>query len=277
MDSFEQARQLFLEGLACLGSNDLEGADARFSGSLQLLPDRPSTLTNRAAVRLRLGRLDEAEADARRAVAIDDRYADAWLNLALIALERGDTDAAAGHLQTLTWLDRVDREVFKLLAQELRGGLRPQLDGSLPLTGRLMATFRQAKVQLLLLPLPGRAVPASAPQERRQPKRDRSHTPPQTPLGQRKAARKAAARSSPQQPSEGGKPRQAPASSGPRMPEGLRGKAAADDRGNGICYGFNLGTCKESQVVPGQSCTRGRHACANPGCFGTHPVSKCSR
>ncbi|MCX7196782.1 MAG: hypothetical protein NTW37_01965, partial [Proteobacteria bacterium] len=98
MDSFEQARQSFLEGLACLGRNDLDGAESRFSDSLERLPDRPSTLTNRAAVRLRLRRLEEAEADALRAVAIDDRYAEAWLNLALIALERGDHEAAAGDL-----------------------------------------------------------------------------------------------------------------------------------------------------------------------------------
>lgn len=130
MDSFEQARQLFLEGLACLGSNDLEGADARFSGSLQLLPDRPSTLTNRAAARLRLGRLDEAEADARRAVAIDDRYAEAWLNLALIALERGDTGAAAGHLQTLTWLDRKHHQGWLLSARvrDLQGRFEDAAD-----------------------------------------------------------------------------------------------------------------------------------------------------
>ena len=117
MDSFEQARQSFLEGLACLGRNDLDGAESRFSDSLERLPDRPSTLTNRAAVRIRLGRLDEAEVDARRAVAIDDRYAEAWLNLALIALERGDTDAAASHLQTLVWLDRNHHQGWLLSAR----------------------------------------------------------------------------------------------------------------------------------------------------------------
>ncbi len=117
MDSFEQARQLFLDGLACLGRNDLQAADARFSASLEHLPDRPSTLTNRAAVRLRLGRLDDAEADAARAVAIDPAFADAWLNLALIALERKDADAATGHLQSLLWLDRKHHQGWLLSAR----------------------------------------------------------------------------------------------------------------------------------------------------------------
>ena len=117
MDSFEQARQSFLEGLACLGRNDLEGAESRFSGSLELLPDRPSTLTNRAAVRLRLGRLDEAEADARRALTVDERFADAWLNLALVALERSDTDGAASHLQALLGLDGKHHQGWMLSAR----------------------------------------------------------------------------------------------------------------------------------------------------------------
>ena len=130
MDSFEQARQLFLEGLSCLGRGDPEGAESRFSGSLELLPDRPSTLTNRAAARLRLGRLEEAEADARRAVTVDDRYTEAWLNLALIALERGDTDAAASHLQTLVWLDRNHHQGWLLSARvrDLQGRFEDAAD-----------------------------------------------------------------------------------------------------------------------------------------------------
>ena len=130
MDSFEQARQLFLDGLACLGRNDLQAADARFSASLEHLPDRPSTLTNRAAVRLRLGRLDEAECDARRAAAVDPAFADAWLNLALIALDRRDPEAAAAHLQTLLALDGNHAHAWLLSARvrDLQGRLADAAD-----------------------------------------------------------------------------------------------------------------------------------------------------
>ncbi|MCE2947911.1 MAG: tetratricopeptide repeat protein [bacterium] len=130
MDSFEQARQLFLDGLACIGREDLQAAEICFTESLEHLPDRPSTLTNRAAVRLRLGRLDEAEADAARAVAIDSAFADAWLNLALIALERRDPDTAAAHLQTLLWLDRKHHQGWLLSARvrDLQGRLDDAAD-----------------------------------------------------------------------------------------------------------------------------------------------------
>lgn len=121
MDRLEQARQLFLEGLACLARQDLEGAEARFSASLEQLPDRPSTLANRAAVRLRLGRLDEAEADARRATTVDPRHAEAWLNRSLVAVARGDAAEAAAHLSALLAVDPRHGQGWLLLARVHEG------------------------------------------------------------------------------------------------------------------------------------------------------------
>ena len=47
------------------------------------------------------------------------------------------------------------------------------------------------------------------------------------------------------------------------MPLQLRGGTPIDAEGKSICYGFNLGTCKD------KNCKRGRHVCCKPGCFST--------
>jgi predicted TPR repeat methyltransferase len=58
--SFEQAREQFLAGLAALERGELDAADAAFGASLVLLPGRPSTLLNLAAVRVARRRHAEA-------------------------------------------------------------------------------------------------------------------------------------------------------------------------------------------------------------------------
>lgn len=61
MDSrFEQARDLFLEGVAHYEAGRLPQAEQKFAGALALVPGRPSVLTNLGAVRLKLGRVEEA-------------------------------------------------------------------------------------------------------------------------------------------------------------------------------------------------------------------------
>ena len=49
---------------------------------------------------LSLGRLDEAEAELRRALEMDDRLSDAWYNLALLFEERGDGSGAIEAYET---------------------------------------------------------------------------------------------------------------------------------------------------------------------------------
>jgi hypothetical protein len=60
------------------------------------------------------------------------------------------------------------------------------------------------------------------------------------------------------------------------MPADLSGKAAATPDGRRLCFGYNLGTCR-SNTKDGQRCNRGFHLCCNPGCFGPHPLAKCTR
>ena len=169
---------------------------------------------------------------------------------------------------TLTQLERVDKEVFRLLAQALRGGLRPADDGGLPLTDLLATTLEKPGVQLLLMPLPTRAADRPAPKANNKRKRSPSERPAQ---GGRNQSKKKQNKPTPRRPAP------APGRPGPAMPKGLVGKAATDPHGSRICFGFNLGTCKETNVQPGQSCPRGKHVCATPGCFGPHPTTGCTK
>lgn len=76
--SFEAAKQHFLQGLAELRQGALKEAEASFEASLALMPDRPSTLTNLASVRLSLGKPGEALKPLEKACALDDANAKAW-------------------------------------------------------------------------------------------------------------------------------------------------------------------------------------------------------
>ena len=55
------------------------------------------------------------------------------------------------------------------------------------------------------------------------------------------------------------------------LPEGLRyqGASAWNKKGNKTCYGFNLGTCTDS------NCQKGDHSCIIFKCGGDRPVGKC--
>ena len=78
MDStLEQARTLFLEGVADYEAGRLEQAERKFAGALALAPGRPSVLTNLAAVTLKLGRPDDALVLLQEALAKEPGNAEA--------------------------------------------------------------------------------------------------------------------------------------------------------------------------------------------------------
>ena len=115
MDTFEQAKALFCEGLQLLQASNAQGAEWQFTRALELLPERVSTLNNLSAAKLKLGKFAEAEALARRALAAGDPSPEAWSNLglALSALGR-HAEALQAHERALAcqptysqaWLNR---------------------------------------------------------------------------------------------------------------------------------------------------------------------------
>ncbi|MGZ4972020.1 MAG: tetratricopeptide repeat protein [Limisphaerales bacterium] len=83
MNDFETAKQFFLQGLQLVQVNDLTAAEAMFTRSLEILPQRLSTLNNLAAVKIKMAKFSEAEEFARKAIALDDNSPEAWSNLGL--------------------------------------------------------------------------------------------------------------------------------------------------------------------------------------------------
>lgn len=75
--TFEQARTFFLEGVQHYEAGRLALAERKFAAALSLVPGRPSVLTNLGAVRLKLGRAEEALALLQEAVALDPANAEA--------------------------------------------------------------------------------------------------------------------------------------------------------------------------------------------------------
>src|SRR5471030_675590 len=92
MDDFETAKQFFIEGLQLLEANNLQAAEIKFANSLEIVPDRVSTLNNLSAIKIKLEKFAEAEEFARRAIALEDQSPEAWSNLgiALAKMERYD-------------------------------------------------------------------------------------------------------------------------------------------------------------------------------------------
>lgn len=84
MSNFELAKNFFLEGLSDLESRRYEDAEIKLRRSLELLPDRVSTLTNLSAALIRLQKYADAEFFLKKIISLDPGAAEAWLNLGLI-------------------------------------------------------------------------------------------------------------------------------------------------------------------------------------------------
>lgn len=103
-------------GLADLAEGDVEGALARFEAALDDDPGWAQAHYGRALALRSRGRLEAAEASARRATEAREGYAAAGALLAVIRRERGDEAGAAAAEEALREEDRDPEE----LTAELR-------------------------------------------------------------------------------------------------------------------------------------------------------------
>jgi predicted TPR repeat methyltransferase len=87
MNNFEIAKEFFLEGCALLEAENYSQAEYKFKQSLEIMPDRASTLTNLSATQLKLKKYSEAKAAADKAILIESENSQAYLNLGLIEKE----------------------------------------------------------------------------------------------------------------------------------------------------------------------------------------------
>lgn len=90
----EQARTLFLEGVAHYEAGRLAEAERRFAAALALAPGRASVLTNLGAVKLRLGRAGEALPLLQQALAQEPDNAEALGHCGTALAELGHPEQA---------------------------------------------------------------------------------------------------------------------------------------------------------------------------------------
>ena len=109
MIDFEKAKHFFIEGLKAVEKKDFQDAENQFTRSLELIPDRVSTLNNLSAIKNRLKKFQEAEALARKAVGLECTSQEAWLNLGI----------ALGNLENLEGLDKLE-EILRACEQALK-------------------------------------------------------------------------------------------------------------------------------------------------------------
>ncbi len=121
---------------------EIHAAKEEYGEALEVLAGLEATGEERAPARnlkgqclLSLGRLDEAEAELRLALEMDDQLSDAWYNLALLFEERGDGSRAIEAYETrLEMAPRDFRSHFNVA----------KLYGAMGDPGRMEASFRSA-------------------------------------------------------------------------------------------------------------------------------------
>ena len=96
MNTFEAAKDLFMQGVGHLSEGEWTAAEACLRESLRLMPDRPSTLNNLAAALIKQGKFDDARPLVDQARAIDPAAPQVWLNQGLILNAQGAFNAAVG-------------------------------------------------------------------------------------------------------------------------------------------------------------------------------------
>ena len=94
MNNFELARDYFLDGCSFFEAEDFSQAENNFIKSLELIPDRVSTLTNLSAAQLKLKKYSEARAAAQKAISRESDSSEAYLNLGLIELDLKNFESA---------------------------------------------------------------------------------------------------------------------------------------------------------------------------------------
>ena len=94
MQHLELAKKLFLEGYDLLQSGKFLQAEDKLKQSLNLCPNRASTLTNLSVALLKSKKIDEAKSITENLVIIDPGNAEAYLNLGLINIFLKDIKSA---------------------------------------------------------------------------------------------------------------------------------------------------------------------------------------
>ena len=149
---------------------------------------------------------------------------------------------------------RADRAAFLYMSERMTT-LKRNAVGELPLDVLLPNVLIQPTVAFHLLPLSGSTSKASSSSKAPATERRRSRTPVR-----------------PQPKNKGkGKGKTKKGARGPNVPSALIGKALETPQKKRLCWSFNLPNgCNAAK--PGDTCPKGLHVCAEPGCFKHHSL-----
>ena len=158
-----------------------------------------------------------------------------------------------------------DREMWTLLAEKCRRGLKLDSAGKFLFEEELKMLFHAPAVAYMLLPLP-----TAVTSQKKRKGGDGNKGDDSRPLKKQKGAGKGQDKSRKKE----GKGSRAvgdlkPGATFEQIPE-LKG-CWIKVRGDVVCPKYDLGTCPEDKdVKPGDSCSRGKHCCCFPKCFALH-------
>jgi predicted TPR repeat methyltransferase len=104
-DSFERAKELFVQGVNAAEAARLNEAERCFEASLALLPTRSSTLVNLGAVRMRLDKPEAALRALDQALALDAAQPDAWSQRGIVLAGLGKASDAMASFERALAID----------------------------------------------------------------------------------------------------------------------------------------------------------------------------
>ena len=182
---------------------------------------------------------------------------DAWCEM---LFHRRMTEPPPGYSKvTFKQLQLADAKLFVVLGEATRSGIKINAAGKRPCDEKFEAAMYNNEVQHLLQPMP--MVTKNA---ERAEKDSKAHPPVRPTISKNKGGGK----------SQGKKGKAN--TWRPLIPQELlsMGCVGVTNRGNALCFDFQLGKC--SLPVTNQRCSKGLHLCAMPRCHKDHPARDCT-
>jgi hypothetical protein len=146
---------------------------------------------------------------------------------------------------------RADRQSFVRLSEMFTGSLKATTAAGYPLDPHIEKLYTDVSVTYYMLPIPSSQSSSSSEKtdKKRQDVVPKAATTPNKFL---KGGTKGKGKGKKREP----------------IPQALKGMHSRTPQGDAICFGYNLGTCKQ-----GSTCQR-KHVCAVPGCYKNHPQTE---
>ena len=159
---------------------------------------------------------------------------------------------------TQAQLLRADRQAFIRMSELFSGSLKTYVGAGKPLDQYVERMETDMTVTYFMLPIPTAHGSSSSAATNDKVDKKRTETPTK-PVQPNNKYQKGAAKGG----QKGGKGKKRDP-----IPQALKGMHSRTPQGDPICFGYNLGTCKQGAKCPRQ------HVCAVPGCYKSHPQTE---